>query len=79
MDGINVTSLEEELMSMKGNKVIKGTKVFTSGVRFKGNWTIGGLIDGVNITELSRSAMLLDGDQTVTGHKVRTTTFGVHL
>lgn len=71
IDGVNLTALDADLMSHKGNKVVKGTKIFTSGVTFAGNWSIGGLIDGVNITELFENAMLLEGDQTVTGRKVR--------
>ena len=70
IDGVNLTALNLELLSLSGDKIILGTKIFKRGVSFLGNWTTPGLIDGVNITELYHNAMTLTNNQRVSGQKV---------
>lgn len=70
IDGLNLTVLKAELVTLSGDKIIKGKKTFNNHVSFAGNWSIKGLIDGVNITELVQNAMRIDKSQVVTGRKV---------
>lgn len=70
IDGVNLTELEAELVTLSGDKIIKGKKIFKNQVTFTGNWSIEGLIDGVNITELAMYAMRVDKSQVVSGKKV---------
>jgi hypothetical protein len=70
IDGVNLTALKEDLVTLSDDIIIKGKKIFENHVSFAGNWTILGLIDGVNISDLDRRAMRLENEQVVTGTKV---------
>eukprot|EP00058_Branchiostoma_floridae_P011684 XP_002597172.1 hypothetical protein BRAFLDRAFT_66300 [Branchiostoma floridae] len=69
IDGVNLTRLQQDMVTLSGDQIIRGHKTF-SGSTFVENNLIMGEGCTLNGIDLSEDAVLLNGNQTIAGTKV---------